>query len=85
MCRNRQSKAFKKRCKLLLSLGSVLGKIERTVMVRGDPEWVRTACEGSLKRLDVDYIDLYYQVRIHGKVPNLSSEFVHQIYMLIFK
>ncbi len=28
MCGNRQSKAFKKRCKLLLSLGSVLGKIE---------------------------------------------------------
>jgi len=85
VCGNRQSKAFKKRCKLLLSLGSVLGKIERTVMVRGDPEWVRTACEGSLKRLDVDYIDLHYQVWIDSKVPDLSSEFVHQIYMLIFK
>jgi aryl-alcohol dehydrogenase-like predicted oxidoreductase len=54
-------------------------------MVRGDPEWVRTACEGSLKRLDVDSIDLYNQVRINSKVPNLSSEFVHEIYMLIFK
>jgi aryl-alcohol dehydrogenase-like predicted oxidoreductase len=40
---------------------------------------MRTACEGSLKRLDVDSIDVYNQVRIDSKVPNLSSEFVHQI------
>jgi predicted oxidoreductase len=38
-------------------------------IVRGDPEWVRSACEGSLKRLGVDYIDLYYQHRVDNKVP----------------
>lgn len=38
-------------------------------MMRGDPEWVRSACEGSLKRLGVDYIDLYYQHRVDNKVP----------------
>ncbi len=37
--------------------------------VRGDPEWVRESCEGSLKRLGVDYIDLYYQHRLDPKVP----------------
>jgi aryl-alcohol dehydrogenase-like predicted oxidoreductase len=37
--------------------------------IRGDPEWVRTACEASLKRLGVEYIDLYYQHRVDTKVP----------------
>ncbi|KAL2622331.1 hypothetical protein R1flu_002536 [Riccia fluitans] len=37
--------------------------------VKGDPEHVRAACEGSLKRLDVDCIDLYYQHRVDTKVP----------------
>ncbi|KAH9697338.1 putative aldo-keto reductase 2 [Citrus sinensis] len=35
----------------------------------GDPAYVRAACEASLKRLDVDCIDLYYQHRIDTKVP----------------
>ncbi|KAK1270716.1 putative aldo-keto reductase 2 [Acorus gramineus] len=37
--------------------------------VRGDPAYVRAACEASLKRLDVDCIDLYYQHRIDTRVP----------------
>ncbi|KAF5452076.1 hypothetical protein F2P56_027111 [Juglans regia] len=37
--------------------------------VRGDPAYVRAACEGSLKRLDIDCIDLYYQHRIDTRVP----------------
>jgi len=37
--------------------------------VRGDPSYVRAACEASLKRLDVDCIDLYYQHRIDTRVP----------------
>ncbi|KAF7151294.1 hypothetical protein RHSIM_Rhsim02G0056400 [Rhododendron simsii] len=36
---------------------------------RGEPEYVREACERSLKRLEVDYIDLYYQHRIDTTVP----------------
>lgn len=35
----------------------------------GDPAFVRAACEGSLKRLDVDHIDLYYIQRIDTQVP----------------
>ncbi|KAH6778199.1 oxidoreductase superfamily protein [Perilla frutescens var. hirtella] len=41
------------------------GKME----VRGDPAYVRAACEASLKRLDVDCIDLYYAHRIDTHVP----------------
>ncbi|XP_060672007.1 probable aldo-keto reductase 2 [Ziziphus jujuba] len=37
--------------------------------IRGDPQYVRAACEGSLKRLGVDSIDLYYQHRIDTRVP----------------
>ncbi|XP_058201564.1 probable aldo-keto reductase 2 [Rhododendron vialii] len=37
--------------------------------VRGDPAYVRAACEASLKRLDIDCIDLYYQHRIDIRVP----------------
>ncbi|KAK6120676.1 hypothetical protein DH2020_045574 [Rehmannia glutinosa] len=35
----------------------------------GDPAYIRAACEASLKRLDVDYIDLYYLHRIDINVP----------------
>ena len=41
------------------------GKFE----IRGDPAYVRAACEGSLKRLSVDCIDLCYQIRIDTRVP----------------
>ncbi|XP_047332427.1 probable aldo-keto reductase 2 [Impatiens glandulifera] len=37
--------------------------------IRGDPAYVRSACEASLKRLDIDCIDLYYQHRIDTRVP----------------
>nr|P49249.1 RecName: Full=IN2-2 protein [Zea mays]CAA41448.1 In2-2 [Zea mays] len=37
--------------------------------IHGDPAYVRTACEGSFKRLGVDCIDLYYQHRIDKRVP----------------
>ncbi|KAF8031861.1 hypothetical protein BT93_D0932 [Corymbia citriodora subsp. variegata] len=37
--------------------------------VHGDPAYVRAACEASLKRLNIDCIDLYYQHRIDPRVP----------------
>ncbi|CAM6093052.1 unnamed protein product [Calypogeia fissa] len=36
---------------------------------KAHPEQVRESVEGSLKRLDVDYIDLYYQHRVDSKTP----------------
>ena len=35
----------------------------------GEPAYVRAACEGSLRRLGVDCIDLYFQHRVDKKVP----------------
>ncbi|KAM7496965.1 hypothetical protein LguiA_021379 [Lonicera macranthoides] len=35
----------------------------------GDPAYVRACCEASLKRLDIDCIDLYYQHRIDTRLP----------------
>ncbi len=60
-----------------------------TIYIRGDPEWVRSACEGSLKRLGVDYIDLYYQHRVDNKVPieitvsSSSQPFPHSGYVRV--
>jgi aryl-alcohol dehydrogenase-like predicted oxidoreductase len=36
---------------------------------RGDAAYVRQCCEESLRRLDVDHIDLYYQHRVGSDVP----------------
>jgi len=37
--------------------------------VNGRPEYVRQAVEGSLRRLGVEHLDLYYQHRVDPKVP----------------
>jgi aryl-alcohol dehydrogenase-like predicted oxidoreductase len=42
---------------------------ENGVGYNGKPEYVRTACDASLKRLGVDHIDLYFQHRVDHDVP----------------
>src|SRR5712691_6532293 len=37
--------------------------------VSGKPEYVKKSCEGSLKRLGTDHIDLYYQHRVDPNTP----------------
>ncbi|MGH7643350.1 MAG: aldo/keto reductase [Candidatus Dormibacteria bacterium] len=37
--------------------------------INGRPDYVREACDASLTRLEVDYIDLYYQHRVDSRVP----------------
>ena len=37
--------------------------------ISGRPEYVKSACEASLKRLGTDYIDLYYQHRVDVNTP----------------
>ncbi|HTR41186.1 MAG TPA: aldo/keto reductase [Pseudomonadales bacterium] len=37
--------------------------------ISGKPEYIRASCEGSLKRLKVDVIDLYYQHRVDPNTP----------------
>jgi aryl-alcohol dehydrogenase-like predicted oxidoreductase len=49
--------------------GNVRDESGKSLGVRGDPEYVRAACDASLERLGVDHIDLYYQHRVDTKVP----------------
>lgn len=46
-------------------------KVDSTgnIEVKGTTDYVRSCCEGSLKRLDLEYIDLYYIHRIDKTVP----------------
>jgi aryl-alcohol dehydrogenase-like predicted oxidoreductase len=61
---DRRDEAF-----LATKFGNVRGPAGEFLGVRGDPEYVRSACEASLKRLNVETIDLYYQHRVDTKVP----------------
>ena len=54
---------------LATKFGNVRGENGEFLGVRGDPEYVRSACEASLRRLQVDVIDLYYQHRVDPNVP----------------
>jgi aryl-alcohol dehydrogenase-like predicted oxidoreductase len=54
---------------LATKFGSVRGPNGEFLGVKGTPDYVRSACEASLKRLGVDVIDLYYQHRVDKNVP----------------
>jgi aryl-alcohol dehydrogenase-like predicted oxidoreductase len=54
---------------LATKFGNVRGPNGEFLGVRGDPAYVRSACEASLDRLGVEAIDLYYQHRVDPKVP----------------
>jgi aryl-alcohol dehydrogenase-like predicted oxidoreductase len=54
---------------LATKFGSVRGENGERLGIRGDAEYVRKACEDSLRRLGVEQIDLYYQHRVDPKVP----------------
>jgi len=62
--RDRRSEVF-----LATKFGNVRGPAGEFLGVKGDPEYVRSACDNSLRRLGVDVIDLYYQHRVDPNVP----------------
>ncbi len=49
--------------------GNVRGDDGAFLGVNGAPDYVRSACEASLRRLGVDTIDLYYQHRVDPNTP----------------
>lgn len=49
--------------------GNVRAPDGRFLRIDGSPEYVRQACNASLRRLGVDHIDLYYQHRVDPDVP----------------
>jgi aryl-alcohol dehydrogenase-like predicted oxidoreductase len=62
--RDRRNRVF-----LATKFGFVRGQDGSNLGISGRPEYVRSACDASLKRLQVDVIDLYYQHRVDPDVP----------------
>lgn len=60
-----------KRDKFIIAtkFGNVRGSDGSFLGVNGKPEYVKQACTASLKRLNIDVIDLYYQHRVDPNVP----------------
>ena len=54
---------------LATKFGNVRGPQGEFLGVNGRPDYVKSACAASLKRLGVDHIDLYYQHRVDPKTP----------------
>lgn len=54
---------------LATKFGNVRGPKGEFLGVNGSPDYVRKACDASLKRLGIDVIDLYYQHRVDPKTP----------------
>ena len=65
----RAIKGRRNRVVLATKFGNVRGADGAFLGVNGRPEYVRSACDASLRRLGVDTIDLYYQHRVDGDVP----------------
>ncbi|HUL44315.1 MAG TPA: aldo/keto reductase [Bacteroidota bacterium] len=62
-------KGKRERVFLATKFGNVRGKNGEFLGINGTPEYVRSACDASLKRLKVESIDLYYQHRVDRNVP----------------
>lgn len=62
--RDRRGKAV-----LATKFGNVRGEDGSWLGVNGKPDYVRTCCEASLRRLGVEVIDLYYQHRVDPNTP----------------
>ena len=54
---------------LATKFGVIQGADGAFVGVNGKPDYVRSACDASLRRLQVDMIDLYYQHRVDPNTP----------------
>ena len=54
---------------LATKFGNVRGEDGSFLGINGRPEYVRRACEASLRRLGVETIDLYYQHRVDPNTP----------------
>ena len=54
---------------LATKFGNVRGKDGSWLGVNGKPDYIRSCCEASLRRLGVDVIDLYYQHRVDPETP----------------
>lgn len=54
---------------LVTKFGQTWGPDKKPTGVNGRPDYVKAACDASLKRLGTDHIDLYFQHRVDPQVP----------------
>lgn len=54
---------------LATKFGNVRGEDGSFLGINGHPDYVKQACDASLRRLGIDHIDLYYQHRVDPNVP----------------
>ena len=62
-------KAHRQHVMIATKFGNVRSKDGQSLGINGRPEYVKAACDASLKRLGTDYIDLYYQHRVDVNTP----------------
>ncbi len=62
-------KRYRDRVVIATKFGNIRSKDGKFGKVNGRPEYVRQACDASLKRLGIDTIDLYYQHRVDPDTP----------------
>ena len=62
-------KGKRDRVVLATKFGNMRGPDGAFIGINGRPEYVRQACDASLQRLGLEYIDLYYQHRVDQTVP----------------
>jgi aryl-alcohol dehydrogenase-like predicted oxidoreductase len=65
----RALKPYRDRVVIATKFGNVRGPNGERLGISGRPDYVRKACEASLKRLAVETIDLYYQHRVDPDTP----------------
>ncbi len=62
-------KPYRDKVNIATKFGNVRSKDGKFGQVNGRPEYVKQACEASLKRLGIETIDLYYQHRVDFNTP----------------
>ncbi len=62
-------KPYRNKVLIATKFGNVRTKDGKTLAINGRPEYVRQACDASLKRLGIETIDLYYQHRVDPNTP----------------
>ena len=62
-------RGYRDKIVLATKFGIVRSDDPQARAINGRPKYVRAACDASLKRLNVDTIDLYYQHRVDPQVP----------------
>ncbi|HUI31399.1 MAG TPA: aldo/keto reductase [Candidatus Acidoferrales bacterium] len=60
---------YRSKVTIATKFGNVRGKNGERLGISGKPEYVRQACEASLRRLGIETIDLYYQHRVDTSTP----------------